>query len=261
MRFYNFLKHLNSQRKRKGHRVLFLILSFSLTQSFAQDDRLRLKQADVLENITVDGKSIQYLRGNVIFHKGDKVMNCEWARFDQKTEQGFLFGNVSMVEDVQNLTCDSLFVDSPKDIMIAYSNTHVWDTTYSLVADTLFYFSELDSGSANGNTTLIQDKQTIKGDRIEYFEIPESDGVSYAARGNVSITEEGRLATCGEAIYDRENGKTTLRIKPKILDNNQTIAGSEIFLEYDEDVLKSLFIPSNAHATILLPDCVSGWKL
>ena len=185
----------------------FFLGILALASLSAQDDRLRLKQADVLENVTVDGVSMQYLRGNVIFTKGDMTMNCDWARFDQKKERGFLFGNVSMTEDVQNLTCDSLFVDSPKDIMIAYSNTHVWDTTYSLVADTLFYFSELDSGSANGNATLIQEKQTIKGDRIEYVDLPEVDGVSYAARGNVTITEEGRLATCGEAIYDRENGK------------------------------------------------------
>ena len=223
----------------------FLILFFSFI--IAQDDRLRLKQADVLENITVNGQSMQYLKGNVIFTKGEMVMNCDWARFNQRTDQGFLFGNVSMVKDVQSLTCDSLFVDSPKDIMIAYSKTHVWDTTYSLVADTLFYFSELDSGSANGNAILIQDQQTIKGDRIEYVELPEVDGVSYAAMGNVSITEEGRVATCGEAIYDRENGKTILRIKPEIVDNNQTISGSEIYLEYEEDVLKSLFIPKEAH--------------
>ena len=226
-----------------------LLLILTLASISGQDDRLRLKQADVLENITIDGVSMQYLKGNVIFQKGEMTMNCDWARFNQRTEQGFLFGNVSMIEDVQNLTCDSLFVDSPKDIMIAYSNTHVWDTTYSLVADTLFYFSELDSGSANGNATLIQEKQTIKGDRIEYVDLPDIDGVSYAARGNVLITEEGRLATCGEAIYDRENGETVLRIKPEIIDNNQTIAGSEIYLKYDEEVLKSLFIPSNAHAT------------
>ena len=198
----------------RGFFLLILLFAFIT----AQDDHLRLKQADVLENITVNGQSMQYLKGNVTFIKGEMVMNCDWARFNQRTDQGFLFGNVSMVKDVQSLTCDSLFVDSPKDIMIAYSKTHVWDTTYSLVADTLFYFSDLDSGSANGNAILIQDQQTIKGDRIEYVELPEVDGVSYAAMGNVSITEEGRVATCGEAIYDRENGKTVLRIKPEIVD-------------------------------------------
>ena len=113
----------------------------------------------------------------------------------------------------------------------------------------MFYFSELDSGSANGSAVLVQGKQTINGDRIEYKELPESDGVSYSARGNVTIIEEGGLATCGEAIYDRSNGKTILKLNPKILDSGQTISGSEIFLEYDEDELQNIFIPSNAKAT------------
>ena len=176
-------------------------------------------------------------------------MNCNWARFNKKTEKGFLFENVSMVKNEQNLTCDSLFVDSPNNIMIAYSNTHVWDTTYSLIADTLHYFSELDSGSANGNAILVQDKQTIKSNTIEYVELPEVDGVSYAARGDVIITEEERIATCGEAIYDRENGKTVMKINPKIIDNQQTIAGNEIYLSYNDDILDKVFIPSDAHVT------------
>ena len=91
-------------------RNLFLLI-LTLASISGQDDRLRLKQADVLENITIDGVSMQYLKGNVIFQKGEMTMNCDWARFNQRTEQGFLFGNVSMIEDVQNLTCDSLFVD------------------------------------------------------------------------------------------------------------------------------------------------------
>ena len=227
----------------------FLLFIIFFVLVFAQDNRLRLKQANILENITIDGVSMQYLKGDVIFSKGDMTITCDWARFNQRTEQGFLFGKVSMNEDNQNLTCDSMFVDSPKDIMIAYGNANVWDTTYSLVADTLFYFSELDSGSANGKATLIQEKQTIKGDRIEYKDIPEVDGVSYAARGNVIITEEGRIATCGEAIYDREKSNTILKINPEIIDNNQTIAGSEIYLSYNDELLESLFIPSNAHAT------------
>ena len=226
-----------------------VILALSSVFLLGQDKRLRLKKADVLERVTMDGKAVQYLKGNVVFQKGEMIMNCDWARFNQKTEEGFLFGNVTMVKNEQNLICDSLFVDSPKNIMIAYSNTQVWDSTYSLITDTLFYFSELDSGSANGNATLVQDKQTIKGDRIEYIELPETNGVSYAARGNVSITEEGRIATCGEAIYDRENGKTVLKIKPKIIDKNQTIAGSEIYLTYNDDILKNIFIPSEAHVT------------
>ena len=74
-----------------------LLLILTLASISGQDDRLRLKQADVLENITIDGVSMQYLKGNVIFQKGEMTMNCDWARFNQRTEQGFLFGNVSMI--------------------------------------------------------------------------------------------------------------------------------------------------------------------
>ena len=247
MSLNNSMRQLNRNHNKVKKWILYFIFLFASV--YAQDNRLRLIRADVLENVTINGESIQYLKGNVEFKKGEMTMNCNWARFNKKTEKGFLFENVSMVKDDQNLTCDSLFVDSPKNIMIAYSNTHVWDTTYSLIADTLYYFSELDSGSANGNATLVQDKQIIKSNTIEYVELPESDGVSYAARGDVIITEEERIATCGEAIYDRENGKTVMKINPKIIDNEQTIAGSEIYLSYNDDVLDRVFIPSDAHVT------------
>jgi lipopolysaccharide export system protein LptA len=79
--------------------------------------------------------------------------------------------------------------------LIAYSNAEVWDSTYKLIADTLFYFSESDSGSANGNTTLKQKNQIVTGDKIEYKKYPGSSGVSYSAKGNVTINESGRIAT------------------------------------------------------------------
>ena len=226
------------------------IFLFLIACSHAQSDsRLRLQRADILENITLKGVSMQYLKGNVIFKKGDMVLRCDWARFNKKTQEGFLFGEVSMDQKGQNLVSDSLYIDSPSDILIAYSNAEVWDSTYSLIADTLFYFSEIDSGSANGNTTLKQENQIITGDKIEYKKYPGSSGVSYSAKGNVTINEDGRIATCGEAIYDRQNGKTSLRINPKIVDSDQTISGDEIFLTYSDDILKSIFIPKDAKAT------------
>ena len=228
-------------------RYLFLFLIASLIAQ--SDSRLKLQRADTLQNITINGVSMQYLKGNVIFKKGDMVLRCDWARFDKQSQEGFLYGKVSMDQKDQNLVSDSLYIDSPNDILIAYSNAEVWDSTYQLIADTLYYFSESDSGSANGNTMLKQKNQIINGDKIEYKKYPESSGVSYSAKGNVVINENGRIATCGEAIYDRQNGKTSLRINPKIVDNKQTISGNEIFLTYKDDVLNSIYIPENAKAT------------
>ena len=44
---------------------------FLIAYSYAQtDNRLKLQRADTLENITLKGVSMQYLKGNVIFKKG-----------------------------------------------------------------------------------------------------------------------------------------------------------------------------------------------
>ena len=86
---------LNMQLIRNPVRKLHLLLLFSFIIG-QSDDRLRLKKADILENITVDGVSMQYLKGNVVFQKGKMTMKCDWARFNKRTENGFLFGNVSM---------------------------------------------------------------------------------------------------------------------------------------------------------------------
>ena len=53
------------------------------------EERLRLEKADLLENVTVHGVSLQYLKGNVIFRKGEMILKCDWARFNRKTEQSF----------------------------------------------------------------------------------------------------------------------------------------------------------------------------
>ena len=99
---------------------------FLIAYSHAQtDNRLKLQRADTLENITLKGVSMQYLKGNVIFKKGDMVLRCDWARFNKKTQEGFLFGKVTMDQKEQNLVSDSLYIDSPKDILIAVSYTHL----------------------------------------------------------------------------------------------------------------------------------------
>ena len=68
-------------------RLLTLIL---IPLMMFADDRLRLVQADVLENITVNGTSVQILTGDVIFQKGDLTLFCDLARYTEQTGQGFL---------------------------------------------------------------------------------------------------------------------------------------------------------------------------
>ena len=72
---------------------------------------------------------MQYLKGNVVFKKGDMVLRCDWARFNKRSQKGFLYGKVSMDQKNQNLVSDSLYIDSPN----AVSYTHLTLPTILLV--------------------------------------------------------------------------------------------------------------------------------
>ena len=53
---------------------LFVSILF-LTSVVLADNRLRLKKANVLENKTINGESIKYISGNVVFTKGTLTLN------------------------------------------------------------------------------------------------------------------------------------------------------------------------------------------
>jgi len=223
--------------------IIILILPLSL---FA-DEKLRLIRADILENDIVNGQSIQYLYGNVIFEKGSMVINCDKAFNIEKTGQSSMLGEVKVVDENRSLVCDSLHFDSPNNILYGFGNSRIWDDDYELKSDTITYYSDLDSGITHGNSVLKQNNQIITSHTVYYAKQVDQDAASYIAEGNVSISEEGRTATCGKAIYKQKEQSTSLTINPQIIEEKQTISGSEIVLQYNEDVLQNIYIPSKAN--------------
>ncbi|MDG2266437.1 MAG: putative LPS assembly protein LptD, partial [Candidatus Marinimicrobia bacterium] len=223
--------------------IIILILPLSL---FA-DEKLRLIRADILENDIVNGQSIQYLYGNVIFEKGAMVINCDKAFNIEKTGQSSMLGEVKVVDENRSLVCDSLHFDSPNNILYGFGNSRIWDEDYELKSDTITYYSDLDSGITHGNSVLKQNNQIITSHTVYYAKQVDQDAASYIAEGNVSISEEGRTATCGKAIYKQKEQSTSLTINPQIIEEKQTISGSEIVLQYNEDILQNIYIPSKAN--------------
>ena len=139
---------------------LFIILfNFLLSE-----DRLRLIHADILENKPIAGGSVQELRGDVLFKKGELKLSCQKAIFNEESGIATLTGNAQVVKNDMSLTCDSLLFLSRADILKNFVNVHIWDNDYDLKADSLIYLTESDSGYADGNTKLIQQNQTIFAD-------------------------------------------------------------------------------------------------
>ena len=229
-----------------GGNLFFFFLFLSL--SFAADNRLRLKKANVLESKTINGESVKFISGNVIFTKGTLTLNCQEGRHYEKNDLAILYRRVSAIQEGRTLTCDTLKFYSAEDRILSIGNPHVWDKDYDLKADTITVFTEQDSGVALGNVILIQKGQIISADRIEYQKDPEKDGVSYTAIGHVIIEDSSRIATCGMAHYDRSNEITTLEIDPEIKDSGRILSGERIILTYKDEELEKLHIPKKAFA-------------
>lgn len=219
-----------------------------LTLSFAADNRFRLKKANILESKTINGESVKFISGNVVFTKGTLTLNCQEGRHYEKNDLAILYRRVTALQEGRTLTCDTLKFYSAEDRILSTGSPHVWDRDYDLKADTITVFTEQDSGVALGNVLLLQKGQIITADRIEYQKDPEKDGVSYTAIGNVVIEDSSRIATCGLARYDRTNEITILEIDPEINDNGQILSGEKIILTYKDEQMEKLHIPKKAYA-------------
>lgn len=226
-----------------------LFIFFSIGSPLIGNDRLRLKNADLLERKKINGKAVKLITGNVIFTKGPLTLRCNQGEHFEEDELAILYNDVSSSQEDLNLTCDTIKFFSKENRILSIGESHVWDKDYDLRADSITIFTKIDSGVALGNVVLIQKGQTIKADRIEYQKIKEKDGISYTSIGNVIIQDSLRIATCGKARYDRGREITELRISPKIQDNsNRVLSGKKISLTYDNEELKKIYIPAKASA-------------
>ncbi|RMF08937.1 MAG: hypothetical protein D6762_04675, partial [Candidatus Neomarinimicrobiota bacterium] len=202
------------------------------------------------------GVPVQILTGDVVFSKGPVVVVCQRAEYVEKTGQGSMTGRVTVTRRRQTLTCDSLHYDSPRDRLSAYGQVHTWDPEYDLECDTLHYFTELDSGAAAGSVRFKQKQQIIRGRRILYVKPEGARAARYRVLGHVTITEEGRVATCGEATYTPEPEALELIEHPSLADSSRVLTGTRIRIEYQEGTIRRLFIPEEAHVTAR----VSGYR-
>jgi len=235
-------------------KLLLLLLPFYLLA----DERLRLVQADVLENVIKNGTSVQILTGDVIFKKGELILFCDLAHYTEKSGQGFLIGNAKAINDSITITADTLNFDSPNDKLMAYGNAHVWDSEFDLTSESIIYFTKIDSGKAIGKAKLLQNNQEITTDTLNYSKPIGKESASYTALGNVTITSDDRIITCGRAFYDLESEMAQLTIEPKVTSNEDVLSGDEINAHFRDEELQYLFIPSGAKATSIHTNDIIG---
>ena len=122
-----------------------LLFIFLFSSFLFPDNRLRLKKANMLENKTINGKSVKFISGDIIFTKGTLTLNCQEGRHYEREELAILYRQVIALQEGRTLTCDTLKFYSDEDKIISIGIPHVWDQDYDLKADSLTVFTEIDS--------------------------------------------------------------------------------------------------------------------
>ena len=222
---------------------------FFLSNLFS-DDRLFLKQANMLESKRVKEKNVKEISGDVIFTKGDLTLKCQKGQHIENLGIVILYDEVSSTKEELSFVADTLKFYSVENQLLGIGNSHAWTPEYDLKADSIIIFTKQDSGIASGNVTLIQNGQVLTAEKIVYKSYPDLGEISYTAFGNVVIKDSVVTATSGIARYSGIDQNTYLNKNPKIFDEDRVLIGDEIKLEYHENVLRSIYIPSNAIATI-----------
>ena len=226
-----------------------LMFFFFLSNLFS-DDRLFLKQANMLESKRVKEKNVKEISGDVIFTKGDLILKCQKGQHIENLGIVILYDEVSSTKEELSFVADTLKFYSVENQLLGIGNSHAWTPEYDLKADSIIIFTKQDSGIASGNVTLIQNGQVLTAEKIVYKSYPDLGEISYTAFGNVVIKDSVVTATSGIARYSGIDQNTYLNKNPKIFDEDRVLIGDEIKLEYHENILRSIYIPSNAIATI-----------
>jgi len=222
---------------------------FFLSNLFS-DDRLFLKQANMLESKRVKEKNVKEISGDVIFTKGDLTLKCQKGQHIENLGIVILYDEVSSTKEELSFVADTLKFYSVENQLLGIGNSHAWTPDYDLKADSIIIFTKQDSGIASGNVTLIQNGQVLTAEKIVYKSYPDLGEISYTAFGNVVIKDSVVTATSGIARYSGIDQNTYLNKNPKIFDEDRVLIGDEIKLLYHENILRSIYIPSNAIATI-----------
>ncbi len=227
-------------------RIKFLLIILPI-MLFA-DERLRLIQADVLENVVRKGTAVQILTGDVIFSKGKLTLYCDIAHYTEKTGQGFLIGKAKAIKENITITADTMLFISPQDKLITSGKAHVWDNEFDLTSNSIIYFTKIDSGRAVGNAKLLQNNQTIVADTLIYSKPIKKEGANYTAIGQVVINSDNRIITCGKAFYDLETDIARLTQDPKVTSDEEVLSGDDIIAHFKKEEIQYLFVPSGAKA-------------
>jgi len=291
--------------------ILLLLLLIPGVATLWGKDKLRLIQADQLEQVTRNEISFKKLTGKVIFQKGELTLKCDLVYWYEKDDRAEFYNHIIATKKTQTLTCERLTFFNETDLLVARDNPVLTDQKTRITAKSIRFYTKDEISEAEGNVYLNDDKRNLQAkfvtysspekktialqnavlndlkrhtsltaDSLVYFNesgnmeamlSPEmirrdstgketfrikgdliksdEDAGNFLSMGHVVIKQEDFIATCERVEYNDSTEFATLIGKPRVVSNDQVIAGQRMDLRFKDEKLYSLFIDQNAVAT------------
>lgn len=213
------------------------------------DERLKLISADILENITRDGRTIQILSGNVLFRKGQMELRTNQARFIKEQGLTHLTGQVSMVRPGEKLTCDSLTFYNSEDRIHAWGHVTFVQEKQTVRSKEFVYWIKRDSAIARREVVMTQETRRLTAREFHTQQTDGPRGASFEAFGAVVIDEGGRLISGQFMRYDDSVEILGLTGDARLQESDRELRGERIRLVYKDAILDKAYVEQGAEAT------------
>ncbi len=229
--------------------VILVIAILGPTQVARGDERLKLISADILENISKDGKSLQILSGNVVFRKGEMELRTSQARFIRDDGRTHLTGEVLMLRPGEKLTCDSLVFHSNEDRIHAWGNVTFIQEKQTVRSEEFVYWIKRDSAIARHEVVMTQETRRLTASEFRTHQTDGPRGASFEAFGAVVIDEGGRLISGEIMRYDDTEEVLRLVGDARVQEGTRELRGERIRLVYQVMIIDKAYVEQGAEAT------------
>mgnify|MGYP003963070565 FL=1 len=214
------------------------VLCFMCSFIFSQD-KLLLKQADILTSSTTESETITKLDGNVVFQKTDTILKGNFANQSNQNSIINLYGDVSIEQPNQTIYCDSLSYDSDTEFFSMYGHIKIKNGSRLISAD---------------KATLDQNSNQIN--LIENCEISEKNNNKvYGDKIILDFKDESlqslRVLSNG-TILTQNSGYEKIDNQLQIIENEDILKGETIFASFQNDTIKTIEIVGMASTLIHL---------
>ena len=246
--------------------LLVLVGSGSMMAMLADEDpaspeRPKLVHADSLVGLTVEGREVRELRGNVRIVQGEAFIDCRRAKWWEDEDKLILLGQVQIYDGKRTLKADRVDYDGEARRETATGRASFLSGERKVDARRLVYSQETETAEAYEDVVFTDflERATLEGQEAIYLREPDYGRVTgtpklvrvdstsgeqlvvhglivevWGGEDRVVISDSVRIskgdfsATCQRAEYRSKEESLLLEETPFVLHRNQEMRGERI---------------------------------